>query len=331
MILLASLVIGLFAKIAHASPPSAEAEESPATLFTRAEAAEESMQFAEAAQLYRRLLDETPSFYKAPRARARLTNLEAHAEGDYAPLTRLESVRRDPALAASPDAISALEKEAESFPDGPVRTEARLFAAGAWLSHLADPSRAIAPAEAVVRDTGADPLSRKLALRQLVEAHRLGEDLPSAVAAVDAFPELLPDLWDEVHREARRVWLRRGALGTMLALLLWGGFVSVRLLRNLGFSHTRALLLRPLPLICAAWIALAGAWLATSYDASDPSPFLFLGAQLVLIDIAARALSAGSKRVAPPIRAGLCLAAALAAAFLALDMSDPAYLDSFGL
>lgn len=294
------------------------------------------MEFRRAVQLYRELLDAYPSFSKAPRARARAEDLEAHAEGDFGPLTRLETVRRDPALASSPEAIASLERDAESFPAGRVRAEARLLCGGAWLGRLGDPPRAIRPLSALLRDETADPLLRRLALGQLVDARRATGDLAAAVDDVNAFPELFPALRDTVLREARRVWIRWGAVSLVALVFAVGSFAWLRLARASGLKNAARIVFRPLALAYAAWLALIGAALARGYDASDPTPFLLLGAGIVVIDAAARAWSAASlraliTRIPPSLRAALCIAAVLATAFLALDASDVAYLDSFGL
>lgn len=305
-------------------------------LFSAAAEAEETMRFAEAAKLYGELLRLAPSDPRAPRARARLEDLRAHAEGDFAPLTRLEELRRDPKMAADPRAIEALERDADSFPKGRVRAEARLLSGTAWLGRLGDPSRAIQPLSAVLHDVDADPLHRRLALSQLVEARRALGDLSGAVADVDAFPELLPNIRDAIHREARRVWIRRGAIALCASILVIGGAASFRIARSMRLGALARLTLRPLALVFAAWLGLGGAMLARGYDASDPSPFLFLAAAIALTDIAMRAWSAAmhhelAPRIATPFRVTLGIAAVIAAAFLALDASDPAYLESFGL
>jgi len=308
----------------------------PADLFASAEAAEASMRFAEAVQLYEELLRLAPTYSKAPRARARLEDLRAHSEGDFLPLQRLETVRRDPALASSAEAILALERDAGSFPPGRVRAEARLLCGTAWLGRLENPSRAIAPLAAVLADESADPLLRRLALSQLVDARRALGDVTGAVADVDAHPDLVPALRDTVHREARRVWIRRGAVAVVGAMLVVGLAALARLARAAGVGATLKLAFRPLSALFALWLGGMGALLARGYDASDPRPFFLLGIGVLVVDIAGRAWAAAARLglgfgVGPSLRATLCVASVLAAAFLSLDASDVAYLDSFGL
>lgn len=318
-------------------PGRAFATEAPASaLFAEAEEAEAALDFAKAARLYRELLAKAPSHFKAQRARARAEDLEAHAEGDFVPLTKLETLRRDPALSSDPERLAALEREADSFPEGKVRGEARLFVGGAFLGRLDRPAQALAPFEKVVRDERADGLQRRLALGQLVEVHRKLGDREGAVRAVDEYPELLPDLREVVHREARRVWIRGGAILLLLFVSGMGAWGAARIARGTGLRQALRLVLNPFGAMVAVWMAVAGAALARSYDASDPTPFLLLGAGVALLQPASKAWALGFARERPAllprlVRAGLCMAAVAAVAFLALEASDIRYLDSFGL
>lgn len=317
---------------AHAAEPS---KRDANAIFAEAEAAERAMRFDEADRLYRELLRDAPSSPRAPRARARAEDLEAHAEAGYAPLARLESVRRDARLAADPDALAALERDAASFPPGRVRAEARMLVAAGFV-RLGAPSRALAPLSSVVADANADPLLRRLALGQLVEVKKGLGDVAGAVRDVDAFPDLVPEVRARVHREARRVWIRRGALGLVALMLALGAWSASKVVRASGLARGVRALVRPTPLVYAAWIALVGAALARGYDATDPRPFLLLGAGVACLDLAARAHAlAVARALAVPIptaaRVALSVAAVAAVAFLALDHGDRTYLDGFGL
>ncbi|MDF2697492.1 MAG: hypothetical protein K0S65_5875, partial [Labilithrix sp.] len=83
----------------------------------------------------------------------------------------------------------------------------------------------------------------------------------------------------------------------------------------------------------AAYVALAGAALATGYEEGRARPFLLFGVVLVPLLLVARAWSAaGSTRaLARAARAVLCATSALAAAFLVLEHVDVAYLEGLGL
>ena len=83
-------------------------------------------------------MEPAPSAPPAPGARRRATDLAARAEGDFQPLTTLERSRRSPEAARDRAAIEALAGEAGGFPDGLVRSEARLFCAGRWLDDLGE-------------------------------------------------------------------------------------------------------------------------------------------------------------------------------------------------
>src|SRR5690606_1385216 len=214
--------------------------------------------------------------------------------------------------------------------------EAMLLCGTAWLGRLENPARAIAPLSAVLADENADLLLRRVALSQLVEARRALGDIEGAVADVDAHPDLVPAIRDAVHREARRVWIRRGAMALVALTFTIGAIALVRLARRFGFRTTTKLTIRPLSALYAVWLGGMGALLARGYDASDPKPFLLVGTAVFLVDIAARAWAAAARdnrgfRIGPALRATLCVACVIAAAFLSLDASDVAYLDSFGL
>src|SRR5690606_19871478 len=100
---------------------------------------------------------------------------------------------------------------------------------------------------------------------------------------------------DAVHREARRVWIRRGAI-TLVALTFAIGIVALfRLSRAFGLRGTAKLVVRPVAALYALWLGGMGAILARGYDASDPKPFLLLGVAVLLIDIAARAWTAATR------------------------------------
>ena len=46
---------------------------------------------------------------------------------------RLDRIRQDPAVANDPSAIEALARDADTFPAGTVRVDARMLVAEAWL------------------------------------------------------------------------------------------------------------------------------------------------------------------------------------------------------
>ena len=77
------------------------------------------------------------------RAGDRAEWLRSRSEGDFVPLTRLEKLRRDPAQSSDPAAVDGLAHDADSFPPGMVRVEARMLVSEAWLGRLHRPDDAI--------------------------------------------------------------------------------------------------------------------------------------------------------------------------------------------
>ncbi len=309
---------------AHASP------ESDARL-AEAERAERDLRLADALQLYREALALDLTSPRAPRARVRADELASRAEGGFAPLARLERVRRDATLTASAAQIDALARDVEGFVPGRVRTEARLFVAAAR-ERLGDLDGADVARTLVVADRDADRISRGLALQQVV-THRLAVGDPRGAARVVALaPEVAPPVTLRVARAVRRVTVGRVAVGALAAFASVGLVNVARLASRLGARGLRSKLVRPLPLMFALWVAGGGAALVHLYDGSTARPFVALGVGVVLADLAARAWALGGwPRVPAWSRAVSAIVAVAAVAWCALAVSDTAYLESFGL
>lgn len=300
--------------------------------FAEAERADKELRLADAMRLYQTSFADDPSAPGAPRARARAQDLADHAEGGFAPLARLEAVRRDPAQSNDPAAIAKLETDAAAFPPGRVRIEARMLAGVAWLGRLRNPARARGPFAAVVDDPAADRTTRSLALRHYTEACEATGNLAAARAAVLAHPGVAPVAASHVLRAYRRTFVRAAAIA-LLGVVLAAGLGSLAALARRGGVAALRSALRGTTFAVGAWVALAGVALVHAYDESDPRPFVWLGAGTLVLGTAARAwsLAGPTTRWHRALRVALCALAALALAFVALDRSDPMYLDSFGL
>ncbi|MFS8066975.1 MAG: hypothetical protein ACMG6S_11440, partial [Byssovorax sp.] len=196
--------------------------------FDRAELAFQAQRFAEALAAYREAAAADPSARFALTARARAADLEAHAEGSFAPLARLSAVRRDPAKSSDRATIEALAQDAAAFPPRRDRGEAALVIADAWWHRLGDPRRAVAPLEAAVADTTGDPLTRSFALSELARLHRELGDLDAALAVVERFPDLAPAARREVQTLVRRGRLRSAATAVLAVLGVLGLAAIVR-------------------------------------------------------------------------------------------------------
>ncbi|MDP8999645.1 MAG: hypothetical protein M3O46_05985, partial [Myxococcota bacterium] len=92
--------------------------------------------FAQALGHYRASFAAAPASPWALHATERIDWLRSRSEGDFVPLARLERVRRDSVIASDASAIDALAREADGFPPGIVRVEARMLVAEAWLGRM---------------------------------------------------------------------------------------------------------------------------------------------------------------------------------------------------
>ncbi|MDI3286001.1 hypothetical protein QHF83_22040 [Polyangium sp. 15x6] len=328
-----AFVLGL-ASVASAEPAAPDPRAKAKATYEQAERAAAELRFGEALAGYDAVLSLDPSAPFARMARARAADLRAHAEGDFAPLARLEAVRRTPA----PDraTIEALERDAATFPPGRVRAEARLIVAEAFWHRFDEPSRAAAALGQAIEDPSADKLTRALALNELAALERERGDLAAAYRAVSRFPDLVPSLYAEIGRLVRRERLARVAAGVLGALGLVFAVSVVRLLRKPGRDPEAIVraVIRPSSVAFALYLGGAAAILVRHHGEGDVRPFLWLGFGVLGVDIAARAWRLGSRdgRAAARVgRAIVCMLGVLAAAFLSLEGANAGYLESFGL
>jgi tetratricopeptide (TPR) repeat protein len=284
----------------------------------------------------RAAIDAAPNTRWALRASDRIDWLRARSEGGFAPLRRLENVRRDPAASSDPAAVEALAHDLESFPPGAVRVEARMLVAEAWFGRMHRPGDAIGELRLVAQDPKADPLTQRLAERELVDALVATGRIDEAAAEATSHKNRLdPRFVRQVGRliVRRTVWW--GSLGVLAAfgLLAVAGLVRAGMRRRLGTALRELRKLSPVAALFVAFVAVAGGVLASKYESGNAAPFLILGAGVLPLLLVARAWSAvGSQTsAARAARALLCGATVIAAAFMLLDWFGPQYLSGFGL
>lgn len=319
-----TLLFVLCAASASADDPRVEAE----ATYERAAADDDALRFPEALAGYERSLAISPSHRYAQRAATRVDFLHAHAEGGFVPLAKLEAVRRRPGATRDATMVDALARDAESFPPGSVRAEARFVVGEAYLTELARPEDAERELRAVVADDATPVLLRKQAAARLVDRTIARADLDDARRLADLADDR--ELRAKVKVAVRRRGLHRLALATLgaFALLALGSVA----LRRRGRADVARFV--PWALVSTAWIGGASALLASRYEHESVAPFLAFAAALLPIALAARAWSAASPTRTSWVRAGralLAAAAVLGAAFLVLERIDPRYLEGFGL
>jgi hypothetical protein len=277
-----------------------------------------------------------PNSRWAQRASDRIDWLRARSEGDFAPLARLERVRRDPALSSDPAAVAELARDADAFPPGTVRVEARMLVAEAWLGRLHRPEDALAQLRKVRDDPKADPLTARLAERELVDALVAEGRLDEAAAEARARANRLdPRFVRQTVRLVRRRSLRWTAVGALAGFVGLAGLALARATRRgaIGAAGRAVRSIAPIAVAFALYVGCAGGELASQYESGNSSPFIALAAAVLPILLLARAWGAvgSAGRAARAGRSLLCAATVVAAAFVLLDAMNPAYLEGFGL
>jgi hypothetical protein len=314
-----------------AAPLQADDAADATAAMQEAVAAETSLDFPRALAGYERALRLRPSASFAVKARVRAEDLRAHAEGDFAPLVRLETTRRSSRALADPAALDALLEAARSFPPGKVRSEAFLLVAEASGRRL-QPARSAAAARALLEDPTADASSRGQALPLLLDALRATGDRAGEREALSRYGSLAPALVQQqtvVDRRARLVAGARAALVVVGAADVAALALGLRRRRPLG-----RLLRAPASVAVALVVALGGGLFAWLFDPSlSLRPFGLLGAGILLVDrsVALWILALGGARWARGVALALGLVAIAVVALLSLLWSDPALLESFGL
>jgi hypothetical protein len=252
------------------------------------------------------------------------------------PAQELDRVRADPNLADDPATIERLARHLQSFAPGPTRIEARMVVAEAWLGRMARPDDAVAVLRTVVDDPEADPLTTRLAEREIVDALTAEGRLDDAASEAASHANRLdPRFVAHTRTVLRRRALRRAAL---VVLSLFAGLALASLFRALRRRAIdvagRALAQVLVPAAAfAAYVAVAGGVLASQYESGNGAPFVLFGLLVLPLVLLARAWGAvGSSRpIARAARASLCAASVFAGAFILLDAVNPTYLEGFGL
>lgn len=332
-----SLIVAvIFITIATAREARAGSPETARAIerIEEAERLDAALELGAAADAYEDALRLDPATPKAMRATARARSIRARSEGAYAPLAALERVRRDPHLASDPQAIDELARASASWPEGHVRVEAWVLVAEAYAHRLDRVTDALPLWERILGDAKAEPASREASAKSLAVYYLEHHDDPKAIALTDR-PEVPASLKTEIRRVVRRHRLHAASIA-MLGLTALAAIVAiVSAARRQRGGLVLDVLRRSRRLILgyAAYVAIGGAILASSYEEGTSRPFLLLGLVLVPILFLARAWGAAGRgsKLARLGRATLCAASTLGAAFLVLESVDVVYLEGLGL
>jgi hypothetical protein len=179
-----------------------------------------------------------------------------------------------------------------------------------------------------------DVLVRRVAASRLVVALADRGDVDAADAAAREFAKNIdPAAPRHLAAVRKRASVHRVAVVALASALA----VALASLARAGRAAAVALgALRriwPLALLYAAYVALAGGYLASDYENGDPAPFYLFGASLLPVLALFRAWSAVGSRGAAA-RAGRAIAAVTVTAaigVLVVELDNPAYLQGFGL
>ncbi len=313
----ALLILAFASSLASAARADAADDE-----FAAAVDAEARLELSRAVDGYRAALRARPSASFALRARARLDDLEARGEGDYAPLAALLRVRRDPARASDPGELRALLRLSETFPPGLVRQETWLLTAEGLTRRAGLPGEGLPPAMKLLSDERAPVVLRAAALSVAVASKQALGDHAGAAALARAHRALSPVIAARFDRDDRRARLRHLALAVLAVTGVAGAWGLARAGRSAARPGLRALTF--------LLVAASSALVLHLYDtALSPRPFLLLAAGGLLVE---RAVSAARAAGAP--RVGLLtlgVGAVLALAYLSLASAEADLLGDFGL
>ena len=300
--------------------------------FSRGVLEEKRFAFAVAVDAYAQSIARDPGGRYAARAAARVDSLRARSEGDYVPLTALERVRSSPTLSSDATAIAALARDADHFPPGPVRGEARLLAAQAYMGRLHRPGDAPPVLRAIALDTSASPDLRRIAVDLLTRVREERGEFAIALTELNEIHAPEANIV-RIRRQVRRAVLFRIAWGSIALVLAAGVLAIARLARTKRMRELLTAWKRPLPLAHLAMLSLGGAYLAHSYEDHDVRPFYAFGVGALAVYLAASAWSlAGSRHAVLRVaRALACAIAVLAVSFLAMHRFDAGMLEGINL
>ena len=256
--------------------------------------------------------------------------------GDELLSARLSEVRNDPDLSNDGTALEDLAAQANAARATPVRAEARMVVAEAWLRRLHRIDDGLEMLRRVADDPAADALTASLAERDILDTLIAKGHIAAAAREVRAHESQVD--WrfaKQVRKLERRLWLRAAALGelTLFAALVALAFVRSKRIHRLATTFDALRGFAPAAVAFSAFLGIGGGLLASQFEAGNGFPFFLLGAAVAPLLLLGRAWSAiGAAGAAARVGRGLvCATSTLAAAFVLLEFCSPMYLEGFGL
>jgi hypothetical protein len=245
------------------------------------------------------------------------------------PEERLAALRAAPERTATLAEVEEAGREADALPAGLVRAEWRVLLGEACIGRARAPEHARTYLLPVALGEGGDAVLSERAVGLLLEADLASGAFGLAEDDVRRFG-VEGARAARVHRLVRRHRLTVSAWAAS-ALPLLGLALSARR-RALRHALRAAGRLVPLAAGFAAVVAMGGsAFVLTSDENASALPFVALGAVAFGLVLVARAWGASGGPFPRWARAGLCVVATAAVAFLVLATADARYLESFGL
>ena len=201
-----------------------------------------------------------------------------------------------------------------------------------------DPSVLASKTNAELHDLAANPrndiLLRRSAATALVTRLSDAGAFDAADAAAHEFARNLdPAAVKHVQLLRRRARIHVGALVVLGAVVVVLVLCLLSARRDLRFALPPVRRLAPPIAFFLFYVAVAGGYLATTYESGNASPFLLLAAAMLPLLLIFRLWSAvGSAH--PAARAGRAVAAVagiFVVSFLCVELVNPTYLEGFGL
>jgi hypothetical protein len=187
---------------------------------------------------------------------------------------------------------------------------------------------------ALASDPHNDVLLRRSAATTLVMTLADAGDFDGADAAGREFARNIdPGAVKHARAVRRRSHVHVVALGCLGVALGVAALSLVAARRSLAGAVPAIRRLAPVFVFFVVYSALAGAYLSSSYENSNPVPFVLFGSLMLPLIVILRAWSAvGSPRLAARIGRGVAaVAATVALGFLVVEGINPTYLGGFGL